>query len=796
MQIPDNNPNQSNFSNGPPAGPAFVRKRKTHLNDTVIAVLRSLPRAARLDQNKLITSRNQQRAVGRAYRESDPSRNETGERYSSDESLCSISDNDEDTAGSSRLDGLPLGDLSPNSLRALASKLLKRKKDADESDDDTDSAITKAKKQMTNRKAEVVIKAGESFMPGFNDLHYALSYNNCYIPLSLFTNANLAVINREALTLPKTSINPHATKGKKSYLLDIEKFESKYGSEAKLTQLEWVEGASNFVGFLESFGDSGTAQVTRWKNHFGFFESRPDAINIFPAIRALDIRFRKDYISKPFAFDTSLYDSELQKTITQTELERMREESRIELQNMRDHFSNKDPSCGNQITLPFKDAPAATLQLPCASSAPRRATSSVPATRLPSTMAPLPLAKPMDLTSSPPKGNPTFAAAGTSEESPLPLVPTTLRTSASTSVPFAATSPTTLSHGLADVTPPGRYNRVNKPFVDVLSSVFSRPSPPHRLASHDSIFSKIVTPYNPDAFDSLLNKHKLSDNYPLLVRNLRNGFPLGEFPNLPNHIIFPIHNTALPYIIQIDAYLAEEVESGRMSGPFNLDETTLILKGPFQCSPIVVDVQDGKLRICRHLSKESKSSASVNSFIDAEKFPTCFGSAAEVAEIIANAPPGTQAMMLDIAKFHRTCPIIPDHKLWFVVRGSLGFYIDHTCPFGCSSASSNSGMIANAAMDIWEAEGVKPIVKYEDDVNVFRFPTSGGLNPDGSFTPFAYPYDRASAVKRIESLNIPWHPDKGQDFDDIFKYIGFLWCISGSTHPCRIDDVMRIHGSL
>ena len=100
------------------------------------------------------------------------------------------------------------------------------------------------------------------------------------------------------------------------------------------------------------------------------------------------------------------------------------------------------------------------------------------------------------------------------------------------------------------------------------------------------------------------------------------------------------------------------------------------------------------------------------------------------------------------------------------------------------------------------------------------FSASLPLNPDGSFTPFAYPYDRASAVKRIESLNIPWHPDKGQDFDDIFKYIGFLWCISGrsvslpdpkrlkflnrvreflssfSTHPCRIDDVMRIHGSL
>jgi len=112
-------------------------------------------------------------------------------------------------------------------------------------------------------------------------------------------------------------------------------------------------------------------------------------------------------------------------------------------------------------------------------------------------------------------------------------------------------------------------------------------------------------------------------------------------------------------------------------------------------------------------------------------------------------------MPLDIAKFHRTCPILPDHKPWFVIRGSDGFYIDHTCPFGCSSASSNSGMIANAAMDIWEAEGVGPIVKYEDDVSVFRIPTAEIPGADGSSSHYTYPYDRSSAVERISSLNIP-----------------------------------------
>ena len=40
----------------------------------------------------------------------------------------------------------------------------------------------------------------------------------------------------------------------------------------------------------------------------------------------------------------------------------------------------------------------------------------------------------------------------------------------------------------------------------------------------------------------------------------------------------------------------------------------------------------------------------------------------------------------------------------------------------------------NAGMDIWSSEGVGPIVKYEDDIDVFCFPTSGGVQPDGPFS--------------------------------------------------------------
>jgi len=171
-----------------------------------------------------------------------------------------------------------------------------------------------------------------------------------------------------------------------------------------------------------------------------------------------------------------------------------------------------------------------------------------------------------------------------------------------------------------------------------------------------------------------------------------------------------------------------------------------------------------KIRICRHLSKSTRNIRSVNSFISKHDFPTCFDTASRVADMVslflyslrthsvhsyvkrtfflrsfgqrrfflrrclakvlswllcnfqpitfhiilmiplwqvALAPPGTQACALDIAKFHRTCAVSPDHKAWLVLQGKDNhFYIDHAHPFGASCASSNAGMIANAMVDI------------------------------------------------------------------------------------------------
>jgi hypothetical protein len=127
-------------------------------------------------------------------------------------------------------------------------------------------------------------------------------------------------------------------------------------------------------------------------------------------------------------------------------------------------------------------------------------------------------------------------------------------------------------------------------------------------------------------------------------------------------------------------------------------------------------------------------------------------------------------------------------------------------------------MIGNAIVDIWQAEGVKPILKYEDDLKVFRYPVEEGVfSQDG----FRYEYDRKEALSRISSLHVPWHKDKGDlVFLYITNFIGFCWDLPDrhvslpeekrlkfhnrvrifldcfSDHQCSLLDIQKIHGSL
>jgi hypothetical protein len=107
---------------------------------------------------------------------------------------------------------------------------------------------------------------------------------------------------------------------------------------------------------------------------------------------------------------------------------------------------------------------------------------------------------------------------------------------------------------------------------------------------HNEIYNRIVQPYDPNAFEDLLLQHELTYLYTLLVTNLRNGFPLGAMPSLTETVILENHPSVQQYPDTVQQNLEDEVEAGRMDGPFSQNTITSILRGPFFVSPLIVSV--------------------------------------------------------------------------------------------------------------------------------------------------------------------------------------------------------------
>ncbi|KAM6491858.1 hypothetical protein JOM56_012717, partial [Amanita muscaria] len=144
-----------------------------------------------------------------------------------------------------------------------------------------------------------------------------------YMPLHLFTNKNLRILNREGATLATTKISTSAAKGKDNSvkILDLTKFETLHGSEESLSQAQWSEAVRNYIRFFDSLDQESLSQ--RWEDHFGFFEEREDLVENFNAILILDIKMRKDYVAQPFSFSMQYYALELEKMIRDTQVQRL-----------------------------------------------------------------------------------------------------------------------------------------------------------------------------------------------------------------------------------------------------------------------------------------------------------------------------------------------------------------------------------------------------------------------------------------------------------------------------------------
>jgi hypothetical protein len=89
----------------------------------------------------------------------------------------------------------------------------------------------------------------------------------------------------------------------------------------------------------------------------------------------------------------------------------------------------------------------------------------------------------------------------------------------------------------------------------------------------------------------MLEKHNLTHQYPNLVQNLHEGFPVGDFPELKTTVISANDSSVDNHRDFVTTYIQDEVVAGRMSGPYSQVQVKDILQGPFQCSPMIVSEQ-------------------------------------------------------------------------------------------------------------------------------------------------------------------------------------------------------------
>ncbi len=200
--------------------------------------------------------------------------------------------------------------------------------------------------------------------------------------------------------------------------------------------------------------------------------------------------------------------------------------------------------------------------------------------------------------------------------------------------------PKTITPSLGNADPPLQETSEDVS-EDIRDTPFPPPLPPASSSSRPDILLKVATPYNADAYDSFFDRYPdLRRRFPTLVHKLKNVFSMGEFPELKETVIWDNSPSVEERMDFVENYFAEEVSAGRMDGPFSRQEVEEILGGPFQCSPISIDVTqkpDGseKLRLCNNLSKRSKQHPATNDFIDTSKYPTRFDTAAMVADTVS-----------------------------------------------------------------------------------------------------------------------------------------------------------------
>jgi hypothetical protein len=117
--------------------------------------------------------------------------------------------------------------------------------------------------------------------------------------------------------------------------------------------------------------------------------------------------------------------------------------------------------------------------------------------------------------------------------------------------------------------------------------------------------------------------------------------PIGlNMPTVSQNFIPPNHYKTVEEDQIIQAKLTKEVNLGRMSGPFSIQQAERFFGGPFRTAPLAIVPKPGvgpdRWRMVQNLSFRDQFGMSVNDFIDSDDFPTKWGTAQMMADWVSS----------------------------------------------------------------------------------------------------------------------------------------------------------------
>ena len=110
-----------------------------------------------------------------------------------------------------------------------------------------------------------------------------------------------------------------------------------------------------------------------------------------------------------------------------------------------------------------------------------------------------------------------------------------------------------------------------------------------------------LTPYRVEGWVTALHQCNLQQKYPNLVHDLMYGSRIGIPPLLSHTFIPPNMTSANEHAEMVDQHFQDELNAGRMSGPYTVPEAMHLFHGHFRMAPIGLIEKPpgcGKWRMC------------------------------------------------------------------------------------------------------------------------------------------------------------------------------------------------------